>query len=99
MQVAHKKNKIVENVLLDFWLEMWYYIYRGKKKYNPPTYRMECRTMKKRLNKKHLVEFVIGAMCWLCIIWLVASVIDTDLHNTAPNPVYADWNIFNILFN
>jgi len=35
VQVAHKKNKIVENVLLDFWLEMWYYIYRGKKKYIP----------------------------------------------------------------
>lgn len=55
--------------------------------------------MRRRLNKKHLAEFIIGAMGWLCIIWLVASVIDTDLHNTTPNPIYADWNIFNILFN
>ena len=35
MQVAHKKDKIVENVLLDFSLEIWYYIYRGKKKIKP----------------------------------------------------------------
>lgn len=84
---------------LTFGLKCGIIYIEGKKKYNPPTYRMECRTMKKRLNKKHLVEFVIGAMGWLYIIWLVASVIDTNLHNTAPNPVYADWNIFNILFN
>ncbi len=56
--------------------------------------------MKRRLNKKHLAEFIIGAIGWLFFIWLVASVIDTDLHNTmTPNPIYADWNIFNILFN
>lgn len=100
MQIAHKKNKNVENILLDFWLEIWYYIYRGKKEYNPPTYRMEYRTMKRKLNKRHLAEFIIGAINWLFFIWIVASVIDTDLHNTMmPSPIYADWNIFNILFN
>lgn len=56
--------------------------------------------MRRRLNKKHLAEFIIGVISWLFFIWLVASVIDTDLHNTMiPNPIYADWNIFNILFN
>mgnify|MGYP004705714729 FL=1 len=99
MQIAHKKNKIVENVLLDFWLEMWYYIYRGKKEIQSQTYRMECRTMRRKLNKKHLVEFIVSVMGWLCLIWIIASVIDTDLHNTTPNPIYTDWNIFNILFN
>lgn len=74
-------------------------IYIEGKRNTFPIYRMECRTMRRRLNKKHLAEFIIGAMGWLCIIWLVASVIDTDLHNTTPNPIYADWNIFNILFN
>ena len=75
-------------------------IYIEGKEIQSPTYRMECRTMKRRLNKKHLVEFIIGVIGWLFLIWLVASVIDTDLHNTmTPNPIYADWNIFNILFN
>ena len=35
VQVAQKKDKIVENVLLDFSLEIWYYIYRGKKENKP----------------------------------------------------------------
>ena len=52
--------------------------------------------MKRKLNKKHLAKFIIGVISWLFLIWLVASVIDTDLHNTmTPNPIYADWNIFN----
>ena len=68
----------------------------GKRNTIPPTYRMECRTMKRKLNKKHLAKFIIGVISWLFLIWLVASVIDTDLHNTmTPNPIYADWNIFN----
>lgn len=56
--------------------------------------------MKRKLNKRHLAEFIIGTINWLFFIWIVASVIDTDLHNTMmPSPIYADWNIFNILFN
>ena len=35
-QHAQKKDKIVENVLLDFSLEIWYYIYRGKKENKAP---------------------------------------------------------------
>ena len=54
----------------------------------------------RKLNKKHLAEFIVSAMGWLLLVWIVASVVDTDLHNTMlPHPIYADWNIFNILFN
>ena len=43
-------------------------IYIEGKEIQSPTYRMECRTMKRRLNKKHLVEFIIGVISWLFLI-------------------------------
>ena len=54
--------------------------------------------MKRRLNKKHLMEFITGVMMWAFFIWIIASVIDVDIHNTVPNPQYAVWNIFNLFF-
>ena len=79
---------------------MWYYIYREKKKYNPPTYRMECRTNEKKIKQKAFSRIYHRCNKLAFLIWLVASVIDTNLYDTmTPNPIYPDWNIFNILFN
>jgi hypothetical protein len=57
--------------------------------------------MKKKLNKKHCLEFILSVVCILFLAYLLASFIDTNLHN---NPItdsygnYADWNIFTIIF-
>lgn len=96
MQVAQKKDKIVENVLLDFSLEIWYYIYRGKKKIKPSE--MELCQMKRTLNKKHLLDFVMWVILIGVFLWIMASIIDIDLHNNTINPQYANWNLFNLFF-
>lgn len=93
-----KRIKLLKIFCLTFNLKYGIIYIEGKRD-TIPTYRLECRTVKRKLNKKYLVEFIINVIGWLILIWIVASVIDTDLHNTTiPNPIYADWNIFNILF-
>ena len=57
--------------------------------------------MKKRLNKKHCVEFILSVICILFFAYLLASFIDVNLHNhpfTDSYGNYADWNIFTIIF-
>ena len=57
--------------------------------------------MKRRLNKKHCVDFVMTVICVLILAYFLASFIDTNLHNhpfTDSYGNYADWNIFNIIF-
>lgn len=52
---------------------------------------------RRRLNKKHLVEFVLYVACLFVFIWIFASFIDTNLHNqpfTAHYGEFAEWNIF-----
>ena len=57
--------------------------------------------MKRKLNKKHCVDFILSVICILFFAYLLASFIDTNLHNqpfTDSYGNYADWNIFNIIF-
>ncbi len=57
--------------------------------------------MKRKLNKKHCIDFILSVICILFFIYLLISFIDTNLHNqpfTDSYGKYADWNIFNILF-
>ena len=61
---------------------------------------MECRTNEKKIKQKAFSRIYHRCNKLAFLIWLVASVIDTNLYDTmTPNPIYADWNIFNILFN
>ena len=32
-------------------------------------------------------------------VWAIISIIDVAAHNLAVNPVYSDWNLFEVLFN
>lgn len=57
--------------------------------------------MKRRLNKKHCIDFVMTAVCALILAYFLASFIDVNLHNrpfTDSYGDYADWNIFTIIF-
>jgi hypothetical protein len=57
--------------------------------------------MKRKLNKKHCADFILSVICILFFAYLLASFIDTNLHNhpfTDSYGNYADWNIFNIIF-
>ena len=92
----NKLNEKLFNFLLTNYLKCSIIIIEGNNKTSPSE--MECRTMKRRLNKKHLMEFITGVMMWAFFIWIIASVIDVDIHNTVPNPQYAVWNIFNLFF-
>ena len=91
-----KRTKLLKMFYLTFGLQYGIIYIEGNNKTSPSE--MECRTMKRRLNKKHLAEFITGVMMWAFFIWIIASVIDVDIHNTVPNPHYAVWNIFNLFF-
>ena len=57
--------------------------------------------MKRKLNKKHLLDFVVCVILTGVFLWIMASIIDIDLHNNT-NPQYAkqyaNWNLFNLFF-
>lgn len=56
---------------------------------------------RRRLNKKHLVEFILSVICIFICVWVFASFIDTNLHNqpfSAHYGEFAEWNIFIKLF-
>lgn len=54
--------------------------------------------MKRTLNKKHLLDFVVCVILTGVFLWIMASIIDIDLHNNTINPQYANWNLFNLFF-
>ena len=69
-------------------------IYIGEKK----KIEMELCQMKRTLNKKHLLDFIMWVILIGVFLWIIASIIDIDLHNNTINPQYANWNLFNLFF-
>ena len=52
---------------------------------------------KRRISKKRIAYALLVLLSYLFIFWILASVIDTNIHNN-PNDAYgqfASWNLFN----
>ena len=53
--------------------------------------------MKRKLNKKHLIEAILNFVTFMILLWGVASYIDVVTHNTRFDDDYrnyASWNVF-----
>lgn len=48
-----------------------------------------------------IIERVLGILGFLILFWVVASVIDTNMHNSidAGYGQYHAWNVFTLIFN
>lgn len=48
-----------------------------------------------------ITERILGILGFLILFWVIASVIDTDTHNSigAGYGQYHAWNVFNLIFN
>lgn len=48
-----------------------------------------------------IIEQVLGILGFLILLWIVASVIDTNMHNSvsAGYGQYRAWNVFTLIFN
>lgn len=53
--------------------------------------------MKRKLNKKHLIEAIVSFVTFMILLWGVASYIDVVIHNNRFDDGYrnyASWNVF-----
>jgi hypothetical protein len=46
-----------------------------------------------------IIIFIIELAFSVFGVWAIISIIDVAVHNLAVNPVYSDWNLFEVLFN
>lgn len=46
-----------------------------------------------------IIIFIIELAFSAFGVWAIISIIDVAVHNLAINPVYSDWNLFEVLFN
>lgn len=47
---------------------------------------------------KKFCENTVFLICLLLLVWMAMSFIDVVAHNCSPDPIYADWNLFALLF-
>lgn len=50
---------------------------------------------------KKCCKFAINAICvvcWMLLLWVIISYFDVVAHNCSPDPVFASWNLFALLF-
>ena len=49
------------------------------------------------MNKaKKVVENVVFILCIIFAVWFICSFIEVDMKNLTENPVYSNWNFFEI---
>lgn len=55
---------------------------------------------KRRISKKRVAYAILVTLNFLFLLWILLSVIDTNLHNHPDSQYgqYSFWNFFNILF-
>lgn len=58
----------------------------------------EARRRRRRAQIISALKILFWCACVAFDIWLLASFIDTALHNSHPYPVYQAWNFFALFF-
>lgn len=52
--------------------------------------------MNKAKKVKKVIENVAFVLCIIFAVWFICSFIEVDMKNLTENPVYSNWNFFEI---